>query len=595
MAVERRRSARLTPREFTYIQLEQEHAGRVLNLSEEGLSFESFSPLREEELIQFWFAFHGLGQVDGVGKVIWMSDSRKLGGISFLHLSRSSRQKMSEYLVHLGSGSKANTAAEVPPETVSGFQPSQPTEEVRAKQDTLGGRIADAATDEIKRREPSVSVPPLHQAGKEHADAPSAMIPPPMSERSSLIPSSEREADSGRLAATPQNVTPTATKPRKWPASAPAPAAWQSPAEPSLTEGKPALATSSGNGSAEDVQGIKGSESSSGPPLVSETASVWQGDYVEPPHAPSVVPKFEDPSPGTMGMGDADTSTLLTDLVPLKRHLSIQRIQFLRGLFIGACACTLIAVLIVRYAKPWGRAAVSADPFPAAVSADAVSPGDGRTTGSVLSFKETSNGLGAQRKSRKPERSNDAGLSSVREPGKQSAIASSTTPSSSGESTIATPASTAPPASGANVERKIDKPSFTDASIGSSSAQGHSGTNSVSPAPSIDSASTSPSSPPTSPVATDPIGGDARTAKLIRSVAPVYPALAKNMHVSGDVVIEADVTTSGKLSHIHVLSGPPVLLAAAVHAVEQWEYQPAMLNGKVTASRVTVTIKFRAD
>jgi TonB family protein len=523
-----------------------------------------------------------------------------------------SRQKMSEYLVHLGSGSKANTEGEVPPETGSGFQPSQPSEEVRAKQDTPGGRIAETATDESKGRDHSLSVSPLHQAGKEQADVPSAMIPPPMSERSSLISSSEREADSGSLAA--QNVTPAATKPRKWPASAPA--AWQSPAEPSRAEGKSALAIRSENGSPEDVPGIKGSESSPGPSLVSEAASLWRGGYVEPPpHEPFAVPKFDDPSPGAIGMGDADTSTLLTDLVPLKRHLSIQRIQFLRGLFIGACACTLIAVLIVRYAKPWGRAAVSADPRQPAVSADSVSPGEGRTTGSVLSLKETSNGSGAQRKLRKPERFNDAGLSSaVREPSKQSTIVSSTTPSSSGESTIPTPASSAPPGGGANVEQKIDKPSFTDASsasrygplfssgnsvftstIGSSSAQGHSGTNSVSPAPSIDFAATSPSSRPTSPVATAPIGGDARTAKLIRSVTPVYPAPARNMHVSGDVVIEADVTTSGKLSHIHVLSGPPVLLTAAVHAVEQWEYQPAMLNGKAMASRVTVTIKFRAD
>jgi hypothetical protein len=57
MVPERRKDARKTPAEFTFIQLEQEHGGRVLNFSQKGLCFECLSPINDTDLIQFWFSY----------------------------------------------------------------------------------------------------------------------------------------------------------------------------------------------------------------------------------------------------------------------------------------------------------------------------------------------------------------------------------------------------------------------------------------------------------------------------------------------------------------------------------------------------------
>jgi TonB family protein len=98
---------------------------------------------------------------------------------------------------------------------------------------------------------------------------------------------------------------------------------------------------------------------------------------------------------------------------------------------------------------------------------------------------------------------------------------------------------------------------------------------------------------PAAPEAPLPVGGDVRAAKLISSVAPVYPILAKNQHVSGNVLIDALIDANGHVTTMKVISGPPLLQQAAMDAVRQWKYQPASLDGKAVPMHLTVTLQFR--
>jgi protein TonB len=98
---------------------------------------------------------------------------------------------------------------------------------------------------------------------------------------------------------------------------------------------------------------------------------------------------------------------------------------------------------------------------------------------------------------------------------------------------------------------------------------------------------------PTAPEAPLPVGGDVKAAKLISSVAPVYPILAKNQHVSGNVVIDASIDETGHVTTVKVISGPALLHQAAMVAVRQWKYQPASLDGKPVSMHLTVTLQFR--
>ena len=95
-----------------------------------------------------------------------------------------------------------------------------------------------------------------------------------------------------------------------------------------------------------------------------------------------------------------------------------------------------------------------------------------------------------------------------------------------------------------------------------------------------------------SPVAPPPLGGDVKPAKVIRSVAPVYPAAAKAQHIAGNVKIDALIDASGNVASAKILSGPSELHMAALQAVKQWKYQPAQLDGNPTPMHLTVTVQF---
>jgi TonB family protein len=98
---------------------------------------------------------------------------------------------------------------------------------------------------------------------------------------------------------------------------------------------------------------------------------------------------------------------------------------------------------------------------------------------------------------------------------------------------------------------------------------------------------------PAAPEAPVLVGGEVKPARMISSVPPVYPALAKTQHVAGDVRVDALIDATGRVGTMKVVSGPSLLQQAAMDALRQWKYQPATLDGKAVAMHLTVTIQFR--
>jgi protein TonB len=101
------------------------------------------------------------------------------------------------------------------------------------------------------------------------------------------------------------------------------------------------------------------------------------------------------------------------------------------------------------------------------------------------------------------------------------------------------------------------------------------------------------SSGPAAPIAPVPGGGAVKTAQLVTSTRPTYPAFAKTQRVSGDVKIDALIDTTGRVTTMKVVSGPAMLQQAAMDALHLWKYQPATLDGKAVPIHLTVTIQFR--
>lgn len=98
-----------------------------------------------------------------------------------------------------------------------------------------------------------------------------------------------------------------------------------------------------------------------------------------------------------------------------------------------------------------------------------------------------------------------------------------------------------------------------------------------------------PPPPPAKPVR---VGGEISAPKLAYRVEPEYPSIAVAAQMEGTVILEATVDETGEVRDAKVLRSRGILDAAALEAVQQWRYEPLMLNGTPTPFVLTVTVSF---
>ena len=65
------------------------------------------------------------------------------------------------------------------------------------------------------------------------------------------------------------------------------------------------------------------------------------------------------------------------------------------------------------------------------------------------------------------------------------------------------------------------------------------------------------------------------TRKAISSPAPVYPELAKRMHLTGVVKVVITVGPDGQIKNTDFQGGHPVLIDAVRTVLKEWKYAPA--------------------
>ena len=97
--------------------------------------------------------------------------------------------------------------------------------------------------------------------------------------------------------------------------------------------------------------------------------------------------------------------------------------------------------------------------------------------------------------------------------------------------------------------------------------------------------------PPT-PVARPPRVSAMMEGYLIHKVEPVYPQLARAARIQGAVELQAVISKDGRIERLQVLRGHPMLVKAAVEAVQQWRYRPYILNGEPVEVETHVTVNF---
>jgi TonB family protein len=103
---------------------------------------------------------------------------------------------------------------------------------------------------------------------------------------------------------------------------------------------------------------------------------------------------------------------------------------------------------------------------------------------------------------------------------------------------------------------------------------------------------------PREPVAVSPplvstAANDLQPGELVRKVEPVYPAAALAQKVEGTVKILAVIDTEGNVKTAQPLSGPRMLIPAALGAVRQWHYSPTLLHGQKIETQREITVVFQ--
>ena len=79
---------------------------------------------------------------------------------------------------------------------------------------------------------------------------------------------------------------------------------------------------------------------------------------------------------------------------------------------------------------------------------------------------------------------------------------------------------------------------------------------------------------------------------LIHRVEPLYPAIAKQIHLEGTVVLQAIISREGNIERVEVASGLSPLVSAARDAVQQWKYRPYLLNDEPIEVETQITVNF---
>lgn len=83
-----------------------------------------------------------------------------------------------------------------------------------------------------------------------------------------------------------------------------------------------------------------------------------------------------------------------------------------------------------------------------------------------------------------------------------------------------------------------------------------------------------------------------QSGMLIHRVQPIYPSIARTVHVSGEVELRVIIGRDGAVRSVEVLSGNPLLVRAALDAVRQWRYRPTFLDGEAVEVETRITVSF---
>lgn len=98
--------------------------------------------------------------------------------------------------------------------------------------------------------------------------------------------------------------------------------------------------------------------------------------------------------------------------------------------------------------------------------------------------------------------------------------------------------------------------------------------------------------PPLSPREPRRVSEGVLQGNVINKVMPIYPLTARQLNLSGEVVVEITISEDGRVIAAAAMSGPFRLREPAETAARKWIFKPTMLNGLPVQTRGALTFVF---
>jgi hypothetical protein len=111
MNANRRLQERKKPEPTVFCKLGDEESGSVLNLSEDGLCFESLTPIKEKDLLHLRLSVDPNSAIEATGQLAWIDPAKLKGGLRFLALSAPAREQIRAWLGETSTASSGTNGA----------------------------------------------------------------------------------------------------------------------------------------------------------------------------------------------------------------------------------------------------------------------------------------------------------------------------------------------------------------------------------------------------------------------------------------------------------------------------------------------------
>src|ERR1700685_1073337 len=135
MKLDKRLIVRKRTQQLVYLELGRDNGGVMLNLSEDGCSFQAITPVKCGET-RFAFQISGGRRIAGEAEVMWADDVGIMGGLRFLNLPAEARKQIRLWLQETNAPEELGTpesGAGVPLDAVARSSRAEASREASAE------------------------------------------------------------------------------------------------------------------------------------------------------------------------------------------------------------------------------------------------------------------------------------------------------------------------------------------------------------------------------------------------------------------------------------------------------------------------------